>query len=765
MKKTKRLLAALISPLIFFSSIMALSSCSSEKIFGQLSSFDNCTLGYIEGHSVKNEVEQTGKIRNAKWKAYDNVAELGKALVNHEIDGIPAELPTASLIVNNASHLAIVNENITTKEYAYCYNKGTDPSIFEAFNKSMEEVEKEGLGEILKNKWVGNDILDQKMTPEEHTGKRTINYYYYESGAPLSYHLPNDPDAKLLGIDYDYLINVLNKFGFTYLNPIPRGNLSTVIKEVEESSYPPDTIVIGGGGIAINDYLKESVNFTNSYAVGGLRMVARAPSNQISSKDDINQPNKRIGILQGSIGQQIKEEQIQKASSQIYLSTADCAQALMSNKIDGYFIDEPKAVYASKKMPQITYIKDRYNNDKYGFIFREGDTAHKKEFDDFFIEFDKSGQLAALKDKYFGDGDVSQPIKKLTPVRAKGEGGTLTYATSTTGGEPFNFYQDGTIIGYEYELICEYCKYYGYELKISDGTGLSAITDVAQGKADIGGGAISITDEREKSVDFSEPTYYGGMVIVVRNHYYTASKGFFERIADAFYSTFVAEGRWKMFLAGIGNTLLITVVSIVAGLLIGFGLFVLLRKTNNNKIFDKILKGATWLLTSMPVVVLLMIFYYLIFREAPVSGTFVSIIVFTLLFTCSTLSLLRLGTNAVDKGQEEAATALGYSKMGAFFKIILPQAAKHALPPLKGEISSLIKATSIVGYIAVQDLTKIADIIRSQTYEAFFPLIVVALVYILFAVLFTFIVNKINITIDPKRRKKKKILKGIKEHD
>ena len=243
------------------------------------------------------------------------------------------------------------------------------------------------------------------------------------------------------------------------------------------------------------------------------------------------------------------------------------------------------------------------------------------------------------------------------------------------------------------------------------------------------------------------------------------NRGFFEKIGDAFYSILIQDKRYETFLLGILNTFLITVASILIGGVLGFGLFLLLKISNNNKVYDKILKAASWIIGVLPVVVILMIFYYVIFGSSNLSSLAISIIVYSLLFMCSTLNLLRLGTNAVDKGQEEAAKSLGYSKMSTFFKIILPQALKHIFPPLKGEISSLIKATSIVGYVAVLDLTKAADLIRSQTFEAFLPLLVVAIVYILFAVLFSFIINKINIRIDPKHRKKDKILKGIKTND
>ena len=116
--------------------------------------------------------------------------------------------------------------------------------------------------------------------------------------------------------------------------------------------------------------------------------------------------------------------------------------------------------------------------------------------------------------------------------------------------------------------------------------------------------------------------------------------------------------------------------------------------------------------------------------------------------------MIRTGILAVDKGQMEAALALGYTKPRAFMKIVLPQAARHFLPVFQGEFISLVKMTSVVGYIAIQDLTKAGDIIRSRTYEAFFPLIAIAIVYFVIAWLLTRVLVALQNRFDPKRRRK-----------
>jgi polar amino acid transport system substrate-binding protein len=114
---------------------------------------------------------------------------------------------------------------------------------------------------------------------------------------------------------------------------------------------------------------------------------------------------------------------------------------------------------------------------------------------------------------------------------------------------------------------------------------------------------------------------------------------------------------------------------------------------------------------------------------------------------------MRSGIESIDPGQREAALALGFTENQSFFRFIFPQAAQRFLPVYRGEIVSLLKSTSIVGYIAVQDLTKMSDIIRARTYEAFFPLIATALIYFFLAWIITLILGRVLKGVDPKHRR------------
>ena len=156
-----------------------------------------------------------------------------------------------------------------------------------------------------------------------------------------------------------------------------------------------------------------------------------------------------------------------------------------------------------------------------------------------------------------------------------------------------------------------------------------------------------------------------------------------------------------------------------------------------------------------------MLLFYVVFGKSDIGGAPVAILGFALIFGSFVYGHLALTVEGVDRGQIEAAYALGYSRNRTFFRISLPQAMETFRPTYTGEIVGLIKATSVVGYIAVMDLTKMGDIIRSNTYEAMFPLVAVAIIYFFItwgaAALMGLVQKKTN----ARRRREKDILKGV----
>ncbi len=217
---------------------------------------------------------------------------------------------------------------------------------------------------------------------------------------------------------------------------------------------------------------------------------------------------------------------------------------------------------------------------------------------------------------------------------------------------------------------------------------------------------------------------------------------FFKTWSDQLYSTFIEEERYKFLTDGLKNTLIITLGALIIGVTLGALIAIVKYFEDDNKILKVFAKICDFYVTTVrgiPVVVLLLIFYYLILKSS--TGITVGIITFGINSGAYMAELIRSGLNAVEKGQMEAGRSLGLSKLQAMRKIILPQAVKNILPAIGNEMIALLKETAVAGYVAVVDLTRAGNLIRNNTYDAFNPLIAVALIYLVIVIILTYLLR------------------------
>ena len=204
-----------------------------------------------------------------------------------------------------------------------------------------------------------------------------------------------------------------------------------------------------------------------------------------------------------------------------------------------------------------------------------------------------------------------------------------------------------------------------------------------------------------------------------------------ESIVESFTNNLIAEDRYRMILDGLQVTLLTTLCAALLGTLLG-GLVCWMRMSQHRWL-QQVAKVYIELMRGTPVLVLLMLMYYVVMAPIDATGIVVAIITFAMNTAAYISEMLRTTIQGIDRGQTEAGLALGFTPRQTFFKIVLPQVVKAVMPVYQGEVVSLLKGTSIVGYIAVADMTRASDLIRSRTFDAFFPLIVTAIIYFLIA--------------------------------
>jgi His/Glu/Gln/Arg/opine family amino acid ABC transporter permease subunit len=208
-----------------------------------------------------------------------------------------------------------------------------------------------------------------------------------------------------------------------------------------------------------------------------------------------------------------------------------------------------------------------------------------------------------------------------------------------------------------------------------------------------------------------------------------------ERLHD----TFIGGNRYMWLLEGFGNTILITLAALLIGVLIGTAIAVGKYYAEGNprlRFVNWICDTYTTVIRGIPVTVLLMIFYFLIFISDG-EGILTAMVAFGINSGAYMAELVRSGINAVDKGQMEAARSLGMSKWQAMRSVVFPQAVKNILPAIGNECIALLKETSVAGYVTVMDLTRAANLIRTNSGDALNPLILSALIYLGLVVLMT----------------------------
>ena len=207
--------------------------------------------------------------------------------------------------------------------------------------------------------------------------------------------------------------------------------------------------------------------------------------------------------------------------------------------------------------------------------------------------------------------------------------------------------------------------------------------------------------------------------------------GMFSNVAESFSNNLIVEDRYRMILDGLQVTLLITLFAAVLGTILG-GLVCWMRMSRRRWL-QQVARVYIDLMRGTPVLVLLMLMYYVVMAPVDATGIVVAIVTFAMNTAAYISEMLRTTIQGIDRGQTEAGLALGFTPRQTFFRIVLPQVVRAVMPVYQGEIISLLKGTSIVGYIAVADMTRASDLIRSRTFDAFFPLIVTAIIYFLIA--------------------------------
>jgi len=478
---------------------------------------------------------------------------------------------------------------------------------------------------------------------------------------------------------------------------------------------------------------------------------------EITSLEDLNSLS--VGIQTGLSYEVILSEVCPDAEQMFFSDFASMYPALQQGKVDTILTESISYVVEKIEHPSTEALAEPLETVEVCCGVAQNSTGKTvlRELNEFIADCKADGTMDELENRWFKNYDRGNV--KIDKSGITGENGVLN-VTSEASYEPVCFAgEGGELMGFDVDFIYRFCRAYGYEPNIVPLEYDAMTAALASGKCTVATSLV-IDDERAEEILFTDTVMSYGLIAV----YDTGASGgesFWDKLSDSFSKTFIRESRWQMFLKGAGTTLLIAFLSALFGTVLG--LLIYLWCAHGKKAEQVFTNVLCWLMSSTPTVVMLMVLYYIIFGSFTVSNVAVAVVGFTLSFGCGFYELIVSGVKAVGTGQQEAARAQGFSEDQTFFRIIFPQAAEHFMPAYQGSVIALIQDTSVVGYIAVLDLTKMSDLVRGRTLEAFFPLLATAGIYFLLIWLMTLLIRRISLRLSSKNRKKEKILKGIRQ--
>ncbi len=425
---------------------------------------------------------------------------------------------------------------------------------------------------------------------------------------------------------------------------------------------------------------------------------------------------------------------------------ADMMLSLQQEKCDGAIMDDVICYALVRKTEGVTILPDSpVPPCQMGVVFGKHNAELCEQFNAFIRQLKEKGELEPIMERWIKHFDTAEmpnlPLpKEGKPIRVAMEPCT----------EPIVFIKNEKIAGFDAELIQRFSVYINRPVEIVEMEYDSLIASTTTGKADMAASGILITDERAESVLFSEPYYdsHSRVAVLTKNAHPSIVSGnegpqilgIWSSIKRSFYRNIIEERRYMLLWDGLKVTVHISFFSALLGTILGA--FICYLRMSKVAILRNIAKVYIDVMRGTPVLVLLMMMCYVAFTQF--DNTPVAIITFAMNFAAYVSEMFRTSISSIDKGQTEAGIALGFSPVRTFCYIVLPQAVRRVLPVYKGELISLIKNTSIVGYVAVADLTRASYIIRGRTFDPFFPLLMVALMYFLIAWLFTYILDRIG---------------------
>ena len=442
----------------------------------------------------------------------------------------------------------------------------------------------------------------------------------------------------------------------------------------------------------------------------------------------------KIGVQLGTTGDIYVSDYEKDGSGtkvERYNKGADAIQALKLGKIDCVVIDEQPALEFVKQNTGLKILDDEFTKEDYALCIGKDNPELLENVNTAIEKLQSDGTIDSIINNYIGsDSQIGKTPYEKKDVERKN--GTLKIGTNAEF-PPYEYYED---------IMQAVCDELGMDMQVEDMAFDSIIAAITSGKVDVGASGFTVTEDRKKNINFTDSYITTKQDIIVKDGSSSSKIGLKEKL----YDNFVKDSRYMYIVKGLGNTVVITLFAVMLGIILGFLIAVVRTSHDRNgglTILNGLCQAYLTIIRGTPVMIQLLIIYYVILASVT-NKILVAAIAFGLNSAAYVAEIVRSGIMSVEIGQFEAGRSLGLNYKQTMTSIILPQAVKNILPALLNEVISLLKETSISGYIGLMDLTKGGDIIRSNTYEAFLPLIAVAIIYLVIVMILSRCVSRLE---------------------
>jgi polar amino acid transport system substrate-binding protein len=737
-----------ITRLIVIFSAGLLASCSEAP--PEVRSFDDLThtrMGVMTGSATEAAARLV--FPEANFLVFDDIMDAIGALDSGQVDTVTtSETTVIHLLKRNKTLIAL--DGYVAEEPTAIGLRLEDTELRAKINHILAQLREDGTLQDMKNRWFKED---QGPYQQPHIELPTEGEPFIVGVAatrePMSFV---DSEGRISGHDGELARRVAAGLGrplvffdsiwSSLLPALKGGRINAIIT-----------------GMSATEERKLFVGFSDPYWTNRYVVLARKPTTEetglgLASEQDLE--GRRIALLYGSSQDFYFTANYPDSTILRLNSSVDVAQALLADRADVGVLDQHQGVMAAQT--SIGKVGQPILPLPVATAFSQSSDALRKQFNAFLAEITADGTLADMKQRWLSGAETEMPdIRRGDPAN-----GTLAVGIYAFG-LPFIALRDGEFAGFEVELSERFALYLNQDIQLDniDVSGLTA--SVVSGKSDMIAGSLFVTEERKKSVAFSDSYYQSTSTIFALKKNIkrlaqpeeteTETVSLYNQLEDSFQINILAEKRYLLLASGLWTTVIISLWSTLLGTLLG-GVICAMRMSHQMtlqvlaKLFIAIMRGT-------PVLVFLMILFYVVFSSSSISPVTVAVLAFAMQFAAYVSEIFRSSIESVHPGQQEAGISLGFTKVRAFVSVVLPQALQRVLPVYKGEFLSMVKMTSIVGYIAVQDLTKAGDLIRSRTYDAFFPLIMIAILYFIVSWLLIQLLDYLERSTDPKRRRRK----------